>query len=397
MNLSVRDLRARLACGEPTFLLDVRASREFAASKIEGPRPIETLNVPYTRILSEADEDNIPAAAADYLGRHLGGAIPRAPLVVTVCAKGGTSAYVAEGLRSLGYNAVNLEGGMVAWGNHYECATVVDEPHLSVMQVSRPARGCLSWIAISRGEAIVIDALRHTAPYLEVLKARGARVSAVIDTHAHADHISGGRALAAEMGAPYHLHPYDAIHPMDVLPATFGFEFLHDLSCLTFGRSRLEMLHVPGHTLGAVALLLDSRFLFGGDTLFIDSVSRPDLGGRAEAWTPMHHRSLKRLLAIGGDALLFPGHFSSPSEADPLGAYEARIATLSTHNEGVRRALGDPDSFASYIMASLPEFPPQYVDIKRVNAGLLEVDEDRASELELGKNVCALAVAQRTA
>jgi len=48
-------------------------------------------------------------------------------------------------------------------------------------------------------------------------------------------------------------------------------------------------------------------------------------------------------------------------------------------------------SFAAYIASSLPDFPPQYVDIKRVNAGLLEVDEDRASQLELGKNVCALS------
>jgi hypothetical protein len=57
-------------------------------------------------------------------------------------------------------------------------------------------------------------------------------------------------------------------------------------------------------------------------------------------------------------------------------------------------ALGDLASFASYIQSSLPVFPPQYVDIKRVNVGLLEVDEDRARELELGKNVCALAGAK---
>lgn len=395
MNLSVRDLRARLARGEPTFLLDVRASKEFAASRIEGPRPIDTLNVPYTRILAEADEDDIPAAAAAYIGKNLVDKIPRGPLVVAVCAKGGTSAYVAEGLRSLGYDAVNLEGGMASWGDHYETLDVVDEPGLAVIQVARPARGCLSWIAISDGEAVVVDPLRHAAPYLEVLEAHDARTFAVIDTHAHADHISGGRALAAETGASYYLHPYDAIHPMDMLPATFDFEFLHERRCISFGRSTLDVLHVPGHTLGAVALLLDLRFLFAGDTLFVEAVSRPDLGGRAEAWTPMHHASLNRLLAIGGEVLLLPGHFSSPAEADARGAYVTRIAALSSRNEGARRALGDTASFASYILASLPEFPPQYVDIKRVNTGLLTVDEDRASELELGKNVCALAAAPK--
>ena len=115
MNLTVGALRERLARGEPTFLPDVRASKEFATFKIEGPHPIDTLNVPYTRILAEADEDAIPAAAATYLGKHYADKIPHHRLVVTVYAKGGTSAYVAEGLRTLGYEAVNLEGGMAAW------------------------------------------------------------------------------------------------------------------------------------------------------------------------------------------------------------------------------------------------------------------------------------------
>jgi glyoxylase-like metal-dependent hydrolase (beta-lactamase superfamily II)/rhodanese-related sulfurtransferase len=393
MNLSVRDLRARLMSGDDTFLLDVRPSKEFAAWRIEGKRPIDTLNVPYTRMLADA-EDDIAAAAAVYLKTNFGDRIPRSSLVVTVCAKGGTSAFVAAGLRALGYDAINLDGGMLAWGNHYESLVVVEEIGFVVIQVARPARGCLSWIVVSGEEAVVVDPLRSVTPYLEILAARRARVSAVIDTHAHADHISGGRALASASGAPYYLHPYDAIHPMDLLPAKLDFKFLQEGSTVAFGRSHLEVLHVPGHTLGSVALLVDRRYLFAGDTLFVESVSRPDLGGQAQAWTPMHHASLRRLLEIGGEVLLLPGHFSSAGESDPRGAYVVPLAALAARNEGARMALGDLASFASYIQSSLPVFPPQYVDIKRVNAGLLEVDEDRARELELGKNVCALAGAR---
>ena len=393
MNLSVGDLSARLKSGDAIFLLDVRPSKEFAAWRIEGKRPIDTLNVPYTRMLADA-EDDIAAAAAAYLEKNFGDRIPRASLVVTVCAKGGTSAFVAAGLRSLGFDAVNLDGGMLAWGNYYESLAVVEEPGFAVIQVARPARGCLSWILVSGEEAVVVDPLRSTIPYLEILAARRARVSAVIDTHAHADHISGGRALASASDAPYYLHPYDAIHPMDLLPAKLDFKYLQEGSTLSFGRSHLQVFHVPGHTLGAVALLVDRRYLFAADTLFVESVSRPDLGGHAEGWTPMHHASLRRLLGMGGEVLLFPGHFSSHDESDPRGAYVAPLAVLASRNEGARMALGDPASFASYIQSSLPVFPPQYVDIKRVNAGLLEVDEDRARELELGKNVCALAGAK---
>ena len=391
MNVTVQALRERLHRDEPTFLLDVRAAGEFATWKVEGPRPVETLNVPYTRILADAEEDDIAGAAGAYLTKHHAAAIPKDRLVVAVCAKGGTSAFVAEGLRSLGYNAVNLEGGMVAWGDHYEVVPVVEEAELTVLQVSRPARGCLSWIAISNGEAVVVDALRHVARYVEILKSRGAELCAVVDTHAHADHVSGGRALAAQFGAPYYLHPYDAIHPMDMLPAPFEFVPLRERGCLAFGASTLDVLHVPGHTLGAVALLLDDRFLFAGDTVFIASIARPDLGGKAEAWTPLHHASLRRLLELGPEVVVCPGHFSAAAEADARGAFTTRIGELGARNDGTRHALGDLASFAAYILASLPEFPPQYVEIKRVNLGLASPDEARVSELELGKNVCALA------
>jgi glyoxylase-like metal-dependent hydrolase (beta-lactamase superfamily II) len=238
---------------------------------------------------------------------------------------------------------------------------------------------------------VVIDPLRHVGRYLDVTRARGARIVAVIDTHAHADHISGGRALAAQAAAPYHLHPYDAIHPMDMLPASFGFEPLREGGRLTFGAGGLEVLHVPGHTLGAVALLLDRRFLFTGDTLFVKSIARPDLGGKAEAWTPLHHASLRRLLGLGAGVVVCPGHFSTEAEAGPDGAFTARLGDLAARNDGARHALGGSESFARYILASLPEFPPQYVEIKRVNIGLSAPDEARASELELGRNVCALA------
>ena len=391
MNLTVEALRERLRRGDPTFLLDVRAAKEFAAWKLEGPSPVETLNIPYTKILAEADEDDIAGAAAAYLGKHHTEALPKNRLVVAVCAKGETSAFVADGLRSLGYDAVNLDGGMHAWGDHYEVLPVAEDGGRTILQVSRPARGCLSWIAFCGDTAVVIDPLRHIERYVEILEKREATVAAVVDTHAHADHVSGGRALAERVGAPYYLHPYDAIHPMDLLPARFDYEPLHDRSCIAFGDSVLDVVHVPGHTLGAVALLLDDRWLFCGDTLFNTSIARPDLGGAAAAWTPLHQASLRRLLALDGEVTVCPGHFSSGAEGDAAGRFTAKIAELASKNEGARRAQGPPEAFAAYILASLPEFPPRYVEIKRVNLGLSTPGEAEVSELELGKNVCALA------
>lgn len=390
MNLGAKELYARLLRGDPTFLLDVRAPKEFERWRVEGPRELPSLNVPYTRILADADEEDIPRAAAEYAETKLQGKIPKGPLVVVVCAKGGASAPVAEGLRAAGYDAANLDGGMLAWGDHYETLPIVDEPGLAILQVSRPARGCLSWIAISEGEAIVVDALRHVEPYVAAIEERGASLVAVVDTHAHADHVSGGRALADEAGAAYYLHPYDAIHPIDMLPARLEYVPLHQHQTLAVGETMLDVLHVPGHTLGAVALLLDDRFLFAGDTLFVGGIARPDLGGRAETWTPLHQDSLRRLLALDPKTVVLPGHFHALAEADARGAFAPSLAALRERNAGAREALGDPEAFSRYILSSLPAFPPAYVEIKRVNLGLPLATPAEPEVLELGKNLCAL-------
>lgn len=213
----------------------------------------------------------------------------------------------------------------------------------------------------------------------------------VLDTHAHADHISSGAELAERLGVPYHLHPYDAIHPMDVLPATFRYQPVYDGQEFRVGRATLRAIHVPGHTLGQVVYLLDGRYLFSGDTIFVESIARPDLGGRAETWTPLYYRSLLRLMELPDSTLVLPGHFSRPQEADARGRVAARLGDLKRSNEGLQALVAGERAFVDFIMARLPEFPQQYVDIKRVNLGLLRPGEDEASELELGRNVCALA------
>lgn len=382
MNISASELYARLRRGEPTLLVDVRMPTDYVRWHIESPG-VETRNAPQLRLPQPAD-------VAREIERGAAGPIPKGPLVVAVCNQGITSRPVAAGLRMLGYDAASLVGGMRGWGDHYEVVPVV-EGALTILQVARPARGCLSWMLISQGEAVVVDALRHVERYLEILASRDLQLVASVDTHAHADHVSGGRALAEAAGATYHLHPYDAIHPVDLLPAPFEYEPLLPRHSFAFGASMMDTLHVPGHTLGACALLVDDRYLVAGDTLFVGGIARPDLGGHAESWTPIHQESLRRLLALDEGVLVLPGHFAALSEADGEGRFAATIGSLRATNQGARLAISEPAAFASYVLSSLPVHPPGYMDIKRLNLGLQPPDEARASELELGKNVCALA------
>jgi glyoxylase-like metal-dependent hydrolase (beta-lactamase superfamily II) len=236
---------------------------------------------------------------------------------------------------------------------------------------------------------MVIDPSRHVDEYARFAEQQSATLTHVLDTHAHADHLSGGVTLARRVGARYFLHPYDGIHPMDALPAVIPFEPLWDGQTLPMGKLKVEVIHTAGHTLGAVSLLVNDRYLFSGDTLFLRSFGRPDLGGQGEAWSHLLYHTLhERLAVLSDDLLVLPGHYSRPDEANAQGVFAAMLGDLRRYNEGLTPRT--EEEFVQHLLARLPPFPPEYVDIKRANLGLLTFDEDRAAEWELGKNVCAL-------
>ena len=393
---TAQELKARLDREESFFILDVRNREEVQAWRIEGRRPIPTHNVPYFEILEQGGADDVVESVKAYAQRELAQVLPKDRPILVVCAKGGTSALVAEGLRALGYQAVNLVGGTLAWGNFYEVKTVVEDAALSIYQISRPARGCLSYVIASGGEAAIVDPLRHTEHYLRLAKEKNLNIRLILDTHAHADHISGGAELSKQLGVPYFMHPYDGIHPLDLLPPRVSYQPLWDGQRFGVGTATIETIHIPGHTLGNVVYLVNGRFLLSGDSIFIESIARPDLGGRGEAWAPIHYHSLRKLLSLPDETVILPGHFSSLGEANAEGIFAKSLGELKRQNEGLQMAQRtEEEEFVRYILSSLPLFPPQYVDIKRVNAGLLIPDEEKASELELGKNICALAQAYK--
>jgi len=163
---TVGDLLERLERRDKFFVLDVRNRDEFKRFRLEGRSPLPGVNIPYFEMLELGGKDEMLDSVVTYVERDLADQIPSDLPVLAVCAKGDTSEFVAQGLRLLGYASANLKGGMKAWGEHYATRALVEGPALSIYQVSRPARGCLSYIVASAGKAIVIDPLRHLDPYL---------------------------------------------------------------------------------------------------------------------------------------------------------------------------------------------------------------------------------------
>lgn len=389
---SPSELYRHLEEGGRLSILDVRNRDEFDAWRIEGGDAVRMLNIPYFEMLDveEGDED-IAASLVRSAPQPLKDWLPESGPVLVVCARGDSSVHIAEGLRRLGHRAVNLEGGMAAWGDHYETRTVEEGERFTLLQISRPARGCLGYLLAGGGKALVVDAGRHIEVYTRIAEARGWRIENVLDTHLQADHLSGGAALAAATGASYWLHPYDAIHPGDFLPASFAFRYLQEGMTFALGEAKVRALHLPGHTLGMVNPLVDGRYLLSGDTLLIDSIGRPDLGGQAAAWAPLLYRSLNRILELPETTEVLPAHFGHLREADDAGRFHASIAALRARHEGLRMLGEGPAAFTKFVLEHLPEYPATYDEVRRINTGLQWPDEARASELELGKNRCALA------
>jgi glyoxylase-like metal-dependent hydrolase (beta-lactamase superfamily II) len=366
--MAMGEFKERLDRGEIGLILDLRREDEFAAWKIEGKKPVGTLNIPQLDLVGEEEK---------YLDR-----LPKDREIILVCAHGDASKYEAELLQGKGYQARGLAGGMDAWSALYETARL--EGEASIDQIYRIAKGCITHVVVSRGEAVVIDAVRHLERIREVLERQGASLKYVFDTHLQADHISGGRALAATAGCPYLLCPADAAG------AAYPYAPLVDRAEFTFGASVIKALHTPGHTPGSTSLLLDGTTLFAGDLLMATTVGRPDLGGQVEQWAELLYYTIhQRLAGLGDEVMVLPSHAASVKERDGQGV--VRLSMGEARKRLVHFSLTDKEAFIAHVKATLLENPERYQEIRQVNLGLLNPEEKRLQELEIGKNLCGMA------
>lgn len=355
--------------GPARFLLDVRNPVEATRWRPEGPGITSYANIPYFEFI-----DDEHAAVLR---------VPEQSEVLVLCAKGGSSAYVADVLNGHGISATNIDGGMTAWAAHHRIERINPQNDVfALYQVVRPAKGCLSYILVSGDEALVADCSRHTRAYEEFAEHLGARVVCVVDTHLHADHVSGAAMLSNGTRATYLLSDEDAS------AATISHSAMP--RAIRIGKTPVHVmtLAVPGHTLGSTALLIDKRYLISGDTLLPDGIGRPDLGNKAREWTALLYESLAGVLArLHPDTAVLPAHASSPGHYDERGVCLRRLGDLLA-----AQPLEDRDRFIETTAraAEAGTQPVEYAQIRRVNLGERFSDEE-IELLEIGVNKCALA------
>jgi hydroxyacylglutathione hydrolase len=211
-----------------------------------------------------------------------------------------------------------------------------------------------------------VDARSDLDTYRESARSLGLTILYVIDTHVHADHVSGGRALAQALGADYCLH--------ESAPAAFAFRHIKDGQELDLGNVGIRVLHTPGHTPDSVCLAVLDRtradepwFLLTGDALLVGDAGRPDLSAERDV-DAIYDSLHQRLAPLADDLEVFPGHFSGSVCGRALsGKPSSTLGFERRHNAAFApRSL---DEFRRFIMDSLPLKPPEFERIVAMNLG----------------------------
>ena len=313
--------------------------------------------------------------------------------VVTICAKGKSSRALAEELAAAGYDDVRyVEDGMRAWSAVYDAVDIDAGGDADIVQIQRRAKGCLGYLVADpeAGVAAAVDPTRHIDEFVAAAAERGWQIERVLDTHIHADHISGGRQLADELSVPYHLGERASDRDVGV-----DYEPLARNEVVTVGDVDLKAVFTPGHTSGMASYLVDENALLTGDTVFVDSVGRTELQfGAADADTgaKLLYESLHgTILAEPDSVTVLPGHFHVGDDGsygiDPGTPAATTVAKLRTELPVLEL---DRASFVATVRDAAPEKPPNYERIIAINRGRASPDDEvEAIELELGPNRCA--------
>jgi len=372
--LAAPDLKRRLDDGEQLTLLDTRRPGDFDHWQIDHPN-LRVANVPFTAFI---DEDGSPAD-------EIPADVPREPLV-TCCAKGISSYYVAQVLARHGWRVMALADGMEGWATLNESLPIDAGPSgTDALQFHRPSSGCLAYLLIAGEEAAVVDPLRvFSEEYAAAARERGATLEYAIDTHVHADHVSGVRDLAESTAATPVL-PAGAVDRGLAFDATL----VEDGETLPLGDTEIEAAALPGHTTEMVGYRFGDLFLTG-DTVFLDGVARPDLedSDRAREAAGTLWETLGSLEALPDDIVVGPGHAGPATEAGSDGTFTATLGELRER----LRAFGESrEAFVDRALTELPPRPANFERIIAINLGTESADSDEAFELELGPNNCAVA------
>ncbi len=352
-------------------VLDVRNKIDFGRFKVESPYEFDLINISYFDFMEIEDE--------------CVSQVPDNKAIRIVCAQEGSAKFVAEILEKHGYSDVGyLEGGIKSWGNLLVPVEIHSDDNYQLFQFIRPGKASCSYGLISAGEFMLFDPTRNIEFYLDFAASHNCKLVKTFETHLQADYIAGSRLLSEKTGADFYANE------SDFTGSKITYVALQDGDTYTPTNSTVTVKAVftPGHTPGSTSYIIDDRYFITGDTIFIDSIGRPDLGGQVEAWSNILFDTLKMVYVLDDNLVVLPGHYMDWKEANEQLTFANSLAEVKDKNKDIF-AIQDKENFLNFIKDNMRQQPEEYATIRLINANLETVEDEKAEELDLGKNECA--------
>jgi hydroxyacylglutathione hydrolase len=248
-------------------------------------------------------------------------------------------------------------------------------PVLLFRQFVNEDLGCASYLVGDReaGVAVAVDPPFAIEPLVAAAREEDVEIERVLETHTHADHVSGHGRFALEHGAPVSIHP--------LAEPEYPFDPLDDRLELRVGDVTIQVLHTPGHRPEHCAFVVDGRIALTGDSLFVGDAARPDLAVAAREGAEDLYRSLARLTALGDDVEVYPGHVAGSLCGGNMSS--ARSSTIA-HERGSNSALSFRDVQEFVLVSasvSMPK-PPTTERVVALNRGAWVAQPPEPTELE---------------
>jgi glyoxylase-like metal-dependent hydrolase (beta-lactamase superfamily II) len=214
--------------------------------------------------------------------------------------------------------------------------------------------GCCSYLAGSGNEFIIVDPLIDVDRFTKKVEQEGGKLVGVIDTHVHADHISGSRDLQKITACPIYMH--------ETSPVKFPFVSLVETEYEMAGL-KVEVLHTPGHAPEHICLIIEGKVVLTGDTLLVKDVGRVDLG-RGDA-NQLYDSIFNKLLKLEDPVEVMPGHvgkahFLSGESSSTIGQERRTNPALQVKTR---------EQFLQYMREGWPPKPTNYEQCIKVNSG----------------------------
>ena len=399
LKIEPQELKDKIDKGEDIFILDVRNTEEHKSWKISYDRYQDTLVIPVDTLLSSQSLKQIPKDKE----------------IVTFCAHGQRSANAAKKLAELGYKVKTMEGGLADWSNVYDIALITQNSLVNIWQIRRVSKGCISYVIASTldKKSTVIDATCDIGnPISKIISENGLQINHVIDTHIHADHLSGATRLARKYGSEVYTSSLEKYNIENIDDNNhISFKSIKESDRIPIGKGVvLEAIHTPGHTNGSISFKLEVNedcnntvtensnsnihkknknslcYLFTGDTLFIDGVGRPDLHNKAEEYAHNLFNSYqKKIFILPDETIVLPSHYSG------IFKHEKPIYdTIKSLKQKINLLSASENDFVKFINENIPPRPMNYDRIISINKKMMSCKMVEQKDLEFGPNSCGI-------